>query len=163
MVEMLNKITMKNPTACPAPSDEAAHAAFVSLMTFFGASKQQLNERLRSAHVEGLGPLHMRLLCLCVEQPGCTQQHLARQIGRDKGQVAHLIHALEGRGLLARAPDAHDGRILRLSATAAGQQNAEQFVAIETEFAQQLFHELSATEFAQLQELARKLLAASKR
>lgn len=48
-------------------------------------------------------------------------------------QVAHLIHALEGRGLLDRTPDAHDGRILRLSAITAGHQHAQQFVANETD------------------------------
>lgn len=154
---------MTNPTPCLVPSGEAAYAAFVSLMTLFGTSKQRLNERLRAVDVDGLGPLHMRLLCLCVEQPGCTQQHLANQIGRDKGQVAHLIHALEGRGLLSRTPDAQDGRILRLSATAAGQQHAQQFVTIETEFAQQLFQGLSVIEFEQLQVMARKLLIASQR
>jgi DNA-binding MarR family transcriptional regulator len=149
---------MKKLTTRPAPADDTARTTFVSLMTVFGTAQQLVKDRMRTEQVDGLGPLHLRLLCLCVEQPGGTQQQLANLIGRDKGQVAHLIHALEARGLMARTPDAQDGRLLRMSVTDAGADEAQRFMAIETELAQHLFGELAADEVEQLQALARKLL-----
>lgn len=149
---------MKNPTKHHAPADDTARTTFVSLMTVFGTAQQLLKDRMRVEQGDGLGPLHLRLLCLCVEQPGGTQQQLANLTGRDKGQVAHLIHALEARGLMVRTPDAMDGRLLRMSVTAAGANEVQRFMAIETELAHHLFGELAAGEVEQLQALARQLL-----
>jgi DNA-binding MarR family transcriptional regulator len=101
---------------------------------------------MRVEQVDGLGPLHLRLLDLCVEQPGGTQQQLANFTGRYKGQVAHLIHALEACGLLVRTPDARDDRLLRMSVTAAGANEVPRFMAIETQLAHHLFGELAASE-----------------
>jgi DNA-binding MarR family transcriptional regulator len=149
---------MKKLTTCPTPSDDTARTVFVSLMTVFGTAQHFLKDRMRVEQADGLGPLHLRLLCLCVEQPDGTQQQLANLMGRDKGQVAHLIHALEARGLMVRTPDARDGRLLRMSVTAAGANEVQRFMAIETELAHHLFGELAANEVEQLQALARQLL-----
>lgn len=149
---------MKKLTTLAVHSDDTVHATFVSLMTVFGTTLQRLKDRVRIEHVDGLGPLHLRLLCLCVEQTGCTQQQLANLTGRDKGQVAHLIHALEARGLMVRAPDPQDGRLLRTSVTAAGANEVQRFVALETDLAHQLFSELTVGEVEQFQALAEKLL-----
>lgn len=149
---------MKKLTTCHAPTDDTARTTFVSLMTVFGTAQQLLRDRMRIEQADGLGPLHMRILCLCVEQPGGTQQQLANLTGRDKGQVAHLIHALEARGLMVRRADAGDGRLLRMSVTAAGATEVQRFMAIETELAHHLFGELAADEAEQLQALTRQLL-----
>lgn len=149
---------MKKLTTHHAPADDNARATFVSLMTVFGTAQQLLKDRIRVEQADGLGPLHLRLLCLCDEQPGCTQQQLANLTGRDKGQVAHLIHALEARGLVTRMPDAQDGRILRMQVTAAGANEVQRFRAIETELAHHLFAELSVGEVEQLQTLTQQLL-----
>lgn len=148
---------MKKLTTFAVHSDDTVHATFVSLMTVFGTTLQQLKDRVRIERVDGLGALHLKLLCLCVEQPGCTQQQLANLTGRDKGQVAHLIHALEARGLVVRAPDAQDGRLLRTSLTAAGAKEVQRFVALETDLAHQLFSKLNNGEVEQFQALAEKL------
>jgi len=149
---------MKKLTTCHTPADDIERTTFVSLMTVFGTAQQLLRHSMRVKQVEGIGPLHMRILCLCVEQPDGTQQQLADLTGRDKGQVAHLIHALEARGLMERRADAQDGRLLRMSVTAAGATEVERFMAIETELAHHLFGELAADEAEQLQTLSRKLL-----
>jgi DNA-binding MarR family transcriptional regulator len=148
---------MQKPTKHHAPAGDTARATFISLMTVFGTVQQLIKDRMRAEQVDGLGPLHLRLLCLCVELPGGTQQQLANLTGRDKGQVAHLIHALEARGLIVRTPDALDGRVLRMSVTAAGANEVQRFMAIETELAHHLFSELAADEVEQLQTLARQL------
>ncbi len=142
----------------PAPADDTARSTFISLMTVFGTAQQLLKDRMRAAQIDGLGPLHLRLLCLCLEQPGCTQQQLANLVGRDKGQVAHLIHALEARGLLKRTPDAQDGRLLRMGVTPAGVHEAQRFAALENALAEHLFGELPAGEVQHLQALAGQLL-----
>lgn len=157
-VELINESPMKKPTTHLAPVDDTARTTFVSLMTLFGTAQQLIKDRMRVAQVDGLGPLHLRLLCLCVEQPGGTQQQLANLTGRDKGQVAHLIHALEARGLMARTPDALDGRLLRMSVTPAGADEVHRFMAIETELAQHLFGALAAGEVEQLQTWVHQLL-----
>lgn len=148
---------MKKLTTPPSLADDAARTTFVSLMTVFGTAQQLLKDRMR-VEQDGLGPLHLRLLCLCAEQPGGTQQQLANLTGRDKGQVAHLIHALEARGLMVRTPDALDGRILRMSVTATGANEAKRFIDIETELAHHLFGQLTTGEVAQLQALTCQLL-----
>ena len=149
---------MKKPTIRPAIPDDTARTTFVSLMTLFGTVQQILKDRMRVEQADGLGPLHLRLLCLCVEQPDGTQQELANLMGRDKGQVAHLIHALEGRGLMARTPDARDGRLLRMSVTPAGIKEVKRFIALETEIAHHLFGELAGDEVEQLRALAGQVL-----
>ena len=100
----------------------------------------------------------MRLLCLCLEQPGCTQQQLADRIGRDKGQVAHLIHALQGQGLVTRTPDPADARLLRMDATVTGTAQAQRFMAMEAALAKQLFQGLAPDQHKLLQEITDQML-----
>lgn len=148
---------MKKQVVSTVPAD-GARTTFIALMTVFGASQQLIKDRMRPAQLDGLGPLHLRLLCLCEEQSGGTQQQMAKLMGRDKGQVAHLLHALESRGFLARTPDAQDRRILRLNVTDAGSVEVQRFKAVETELARHLFGELAPEEVEQLRALASRLL-----
>jgi DNA-binding MarR family transcriptional regulator len=140
------------------PLDGHAHEAFVSLMTLAGGLQQQVKDRMRVDQPDGLQPLHLRLLCLCVEQPDNTQQQFAKLLRRDKGQVAHLIHALEARGLLTRTPDPQDGRVLRMRVTELGAEAAQLFVAMETELAQGAFGALTQDQLVALCALTRQLL-----
>lgn len=138
--------------------DGHAHEAFVSLMTLAGGLQQQVKDRMRVDQPDGLQPLHLRLLCLCVEQPDNTQQQFAKLLRRDKGQVAHLIHALEARGLLTRTPDPQDGRVLRMRVTELGAEAAQLFVDMETELAQELLGGLTQDQVLDLCTLTRLLL-----
>jgi len=71
---------------------------------------------------EGLQPVHLRALAylgranLYSNTPGA----LAEWLGQTKGSVSQSLLLLEARGLVARAPDAGDGRVLRLALTARG-------------------------------------------
>jgi len=149
---------MKKQASSLSSSDGENRTVFVYLMTIFGAAQQRLKDRMRSAEMDGLGPLHMRLLCLNLEQPGCTQQRLADLVGRDKGQVAHLIHALQGQGLMTRTPDPADARLLRMDVTAAGALQAQRFMAMEAALATALFTGLDPQQIKLLQRVTDQML-----
>jgi DNA-binding MarR family transcriptional regulator len=66
------------------------------------------------AHMEG------RVLSFFGRNPGATQSELVAHAARDKGQMARLIVALKGSGLLEARVDEADRRIQRLYLTPAG-------------------------------------------
>jgi DNA-binding MarR family transcriptional regulator len=108
---------------------------------------------------QGLGPLHLRALCLCQRNPGGSQQQLVQSMGRDKGQIARLIRELEERQYLVRTPDARDRRVWRLAVTPSGEEKCQWFSTIEAQLATDLFGALGATECAQLEQLLNGLRA----
>lgn len=135
------------------PASDAPVATFVNFMTLFGRAQQVLRNRMQAASEEKLGPLHMRMLILCRDSPGCTQQHIVQAFSRDKGQVARLARDLEEHQLLVRTQDADDRRVWRLTLTAAGQAKCAWFAAIEAELATQMFGALPAAAHAGLDAL----------
>ena len=128
-------------------------STFIAFMTLFGTAQQQLKTRMQEEAEQGLGPLHLRALCLCLRDPGCTQQQLVQSMGRDKGQIARLIRELEDRQFLLRAPDDSDRRVWRLTVTAQGEVKCQWFSAIEAAVATDLFGGLAEAERAQLEQL----------
>lgn len=133
-----------------AANDTFEVSAFVRLMALFGSAQQVLKARMQADAELGLGPIDMAALCLCQKNPGGTQQDLVKALGKDKGQIARLTGELEKQGLLLRTPDAQDGRVWRLSVTAAGAKKCSWFFAIEAELAQALFGEFKNAEQTQL-------------
>lgn len=125
---------------------------FAALMTVFGSAQQVLKDWMQAdpAQAQGLGPLHLRALCLCQRNPGGTQQHLVQAMGRDKGQIARMTRELEELGLLQRTPDAQDKRAWRLGVTAAGADKCRWFEALETRLAASLFADMAEPEHRQL-------------
>jgi DNA-binding MarR family transcriptional regulator len=128
-------------------------STFEAFMTLFGTAQQRLKTHMQDEAEQGLGPLHLRALCLCQRDPGCTQQQLVLSMGRDKGQIARLIRELEDRQLLLRTPDDSDRRVWRLSVTAQGQVKCQWFLAIEAAVATDLFGAMAEAQRAQLEEL----------
>lgn len=119
-------------------------------MTAFGGAQQVLKIRMQGYAEPGLGPLHLRTLCLCHRNPGATQQQLVQTLGRDKGQIARLIRDLENHQLLVRTPDARDRRVWRLTVTPQGEQKCGWFSDMEAALARELFSALTLKETAQL-------------
>jgi DNA-binding MarR family transcriptional regulator len=135
------------------PASAPAVATFVDFLTLFGSAQQVLKNRMQAASEQKLGPLHMRVLTLCLSTPGCTQQHIVQTMGRDKGQVARLARDLEEHQLIVRAQDEDDRRVWRLTLTLAGQAKCDWFAAIETGLATQMFGSLGANERVSLDAL----------
>lgn len=122
-------------------------------MTAFGGAQQLLKIRMQEDAEQGLGPLHLRALCLCQRNPGAPQQQLVQALGRDKGQMARLIRDLEERGLLLRTPDERDRRVWLLTVTPEGDDKCAWFAALEATVAQDLLGGLSAAQSALLTEV----------
>lgn len=135
----------------------AAISTFVEFMTLFGTAQQALKNRMQDEAEQGLGPQHLRALCLCLDNPGGTQQELVQAMGRDKGQIARLTRELEERNFLLRTPDEHDKRLWRLSVTAEGKKKSQWFLAIEHGVAADLFAGLDKKELQHLEQFFRQL------
>jgi DNA-binding MarR family transcriptional regulator len=133
--------------------------AFVAFMTLFGSAQQVLKSRMQDEAEKGLGPLHLRALCLCQRNPASTQQWLVQAMGRDKGQIARLIRELEERGFLCRSPDERDKRVWRLAVTQEGEEKCRWFSVLEAKLANDLFAGLGATECQQLEHTFKQLRA----
>jgi DNA-binding MarR family transcriptional regulator len=123
---------------------------FVACMTLFGSAQQVLKNRMQDEAENDLGPLHLRALCLCLRQPGSTQQWLAQAMGRDKAQIARLIRDLEERGFIRRSADARDKRAWQLTLTEAGVEKCQWFLVLEAKLAKDLFTGLGEKECHQL-------------
>jgi DNA-binding MarR family transcriptional regulator len=141
--------------------DNCAVAVFEQFMTLFSSAQQILRNRMQDEAEQGLGPLHLRALCLCLRTPGTTQQQLVQSMGRDKGQIARLTRELEERDFLVRTQDECDRRVWRLAVTPAGEQKSHWFSAIEAGLANDLFGDLfgnrAGVECAQMEPLLTQL------
>jgi DNA-binding MarR family transcriptional regulator len=120
-------------------SSSTTTSIFVAFMTLFGSAQQVLKIRMQDEAEQGLGPLHLRALCLCQRHPEGTQQQLVQLMGRDKGQIARLIRELEERHFLVRTMDVRDRRIWRLTVTPEGEKKCQWFSAIEATLAEDMF------------------------
>jgi DNA-binding MarR family transcriptional regulator len=134
-------------TSAPSSNARSDSDSFVSFMTLFGSAQQVLKNRMQAQAEQGLGPLHLRALCLC-QADGASQQQLVQAMGRDKGQIARLVRELEERQLLVRSVDAQDRRIWRLTLTAEGQKKCQWFSAIEAQLATDMLSALEPAERA---------------
>lgn len=130
------------------PAPPSAQATLEALMGVFAGVKRALHHALRDSGTPP--PMLLRLLQLCQRQPGITQQALAQQTGRDKGQVARMVKDLLADGLVERTPDPDDGRRQRLSLTPAGRRAVQHFERAEAEVAGWLFDGVALSERAAL-------------
>lgn len=69
----------------------------------------------------GLKVHEWRVMAVLAEGGELTQQEVVGRTQMDKVAVSRAAQSLEGRRLVRRAPDADDGRSLRLSLTAEGE------------------------------------------
>lgn len=155
---MVDFINFRPAMSKPSRRDTAsALATFQAFMTLFGSVRQVMKTRMGEDTGHALGPVHLRALCLCLRNPGWTQQQLGQAMGRDKGQIARLIRELEEDAWLARTPDEQDRRVWRLNVTPAGEKECEWFLAIEARLATDLFGGLQAKEREQLEQMLNRL------
>ena len=142
---------MANSTNIPAPEDvvEALHHTMRAIRA----------ELQAGARAGGLDLTHMdgKVLSFFAHNPGATQKDLVNHSGRDKGQLARLIHGLKERGLLAATPDESDRRNLRIELTQAGHLAYKVLRERGRELAGRSAQTLSDAERRQLVDLLQKL------
>ena len=114
-------------------------AGVESLFGLFGEMRLAMQVLLAAEDLTGLAPMHLRVLQLCMRQPGLTQQALVRSTGRDKGQIAHLVRELCDQGMLERTPSIEDKRSHSLAPTQAGLQACQRFEDLGAIMGGQLF------------------------
>ena len=154
LVDLINHSSMRQHPTSPKV------AALESLMSLFGSVKKALRHEMQDGAEPAVAPMLLRMLQLCQRHPGITQQGLAQQTGRDKGQVARLVKELLDLGLLAKADHPEDRRSHRLLPTPTGRAAVQRFEQAEAGVAELLFGGLRA---ADLRSLTEQLVALKQR
>jgi DNA-binding MarR family transcriptional regulator len=95
-------------------------------------------------------------LSIIVGEPGLTQTQLADTLQIERSNLVTIIDELAGRGLIIRAPVAHDRRRHALMPTAAGRKLAAEAQRSVAEHERDLFGCLTAAERAELQRILKK-------
>lgn len=96
-------------------------------------------------------PPHLDILVNLYRYEGMTQQELARKLLVGRSNMSMLLPQMEKRGLITRAGDARDKRVLRLSLTPEGRDVAEKAMRIQTDVIERT---LSHTPIERCRELA---------
>jgi DNA-binding MarR family transcriptional regulator len=86
-----------------------------------------------------------------------SQRELADHTGLDPIYISKLARALEGAGLVARAPDPHDARAVRLTVTAEGRAVIDPAIVIVHDLLEELTAPLGGTGSDRVQSLWRDL------
>jgi DNA-binding MarR family transcriptional regulator len=89
----------------------------VALRRAYQRAVANLNARIAPFDVS---PLQFSVLVRLHDHGAWTQNSLGRSIDMEPANIAALVARLEERGLVAREPDPHDRRAVRVTITAAG-------------------------------------------
>jgi DNA-binding MarR family transcriptional regulator len=114
----------------------------------------------RFADYELSGP-RMRLLGAMADEQRLRMGDLAARLGLTARTITTLVDALERERLVARLPDPTDRRATLLELTATGRGYLGRVHAVQQELAEQFLAPLNAAERRQLEDLLRRLEAAS--
>lgn len=141
------------------PDGAAPEEVFEALHDLMHLYRSQRQRALAEAG-HGLSHLEARTLGFFARRPDATLSDLAAHSGRDKSQLARLIAALRGRGLLDATPDPQDRRNLRLRCTAQAQAIHREMRQHARKLARAAFADLGPRERECLLDAVRKLRAA---
>ncbi|MBX9400553.1 MarR family transcriptional regulator [Lysobacter sp. BMK333-48F3] len=118
-----------------------------------------MQRALREAEL-GLVAMEARTLRFVARHPGCTQNDIVRESGRDKAQIARVIKALLDRGEIRRLADEPGEKRLRLQITDAGAATHRHAESLRGKVAQSLLRGLDAGERRSLQALLQRMTEA---
>jgi len=79
----------------------------------------------------GLSPLQIRALRTLVERGEMTQSELGEALGRDKSQITRLVTDLKAKRLVAKKPNAADGRSFMIAPEDGVRQTVQSFALAE--------------------------------
>jgi DNA-binding MarR family transcriptional regulator len=89
--------------------------------------------------------------------PGLTQQALAQRCFVAKSGISMLLSRMEADGLLSRESDAKDGRIKRLSLSAAGRALAQRSLAVQDAIVSQMMGSLKDAQVLAMAQLSERV------
>ncbi|AZM50196.1 MarR family transcriptional regulator [Streptomyces sp. WAC 06738] len=146
-------------TAVPAaPAVDAGAAALASALVRLTHTLQHVLAEAGRGH--GLTPQQVQLLCALSSGP-VGMSELSRWLRLGKSGLTGLVDRVERRGLVARIPDADDGRACRIALTAAGEELAGRAHAGVTARIAAMAAGMAAGERAALTEAVTQLLDAA--
>ena len=99
-------------------------------------------------------------LALISANPGTSQAFVSREVGLDKSATVAIVDELERRGLAERRPSETDRRRHALYITPTGETFLDQLFVVLDRTEQKAVEQLSAAEFALLQELLDRIYLA---
>ncbi|MFW6720723.1 MarR family winged helix-turn-helix transcriptional regulator [Streptomyces sp. MAR4 CNY-716] len=112
------------PAPAPVKAAEADDPGAAGLASVLVRLTQMLQHVLAEAgRGHGLTPQQVQLLCALSSGP-VGMSELSRWLRLGKSGLTGLVDRVERRGLVARTPDADDGRACRIALTAAGEELA---------------------------------------
>ena len=143
------------PTPRPRP-ETLEHATFLALLQAHEALATACRPLFQDA---GLTEAQFNALRICLRGPaeGATCREIGAQLLRRVPDVTRLVDRMERDGLVTRARDPHDRRVVRVTATAEGQRRAESlYEPLRALHERQLAH-LTEAERRELNRLLRTL------
>lgn len=141
------------------PADLVAHDKLLDELSLYSL---QLMWRMRQQAVRAFEPLGFRttrVLVLEFVARGYTQpKDLAEVLGIVPPAISTIVAELEGRGLLQRQTDPHDGRRINLSLTPTGEKTRQQLRDVWGQAREENRKRLTEQELRTILELYRKVL-----
>lgn len=116
-----------------------------------------LNERAPTFDRHRLGPGGGILLLTLAEIAPARMQDLARAMARDKSQITRAVQALEGKGLIERAPCPDDARAVLMRLTDEGRATVAIFQEAVAEALGGILGPLTPSEIEQFRAMLRRL------
>lgn len=124
--------------------------------TIMHQATARMQRSLREAEL-GLAAMEARTLRFVARNPGCTQNDIVRESGRDKAQIARIIKTLLERGQVERLGNEPGEKRQRLRLTASGAGTHAEAEELRAAAAKDLLRDLSQTERKQLEGLLRRM------
>lgn len=125
----------------------------ISALAHQGTAAMQRS--LRDAKL-GLVAMEARTLRFIAYHPGCTQNDIVRESGRDKAQIARIIKVLIERGEVQKTIPAGTNRH-ELDVTSVGKKTHESAEALRTVVAKSMVAGLAVEERTELERILRQL------
>jgi MarR family transcriptional regulator, organic hydroperoxide resistance regulator len=113
-------------------------SVFLRLGKAYNASTQEFEK------LTGIRAPAWRLLFLTHLHPGISQRSLIQMIRVDPGSITRQLKELEGQGLIVRAADSLDARMVRVKLSTKGNAQVKRVMGIRLEFLQRMLKDIPA-------------------
>ena len=124
-----------------------------------GPATTIVRDRLFGAGEDALDPVQVDVLDLLVSREEWRMNELASALAVDPSTVTRTLQRMEAAGLAVRTPHDHDGRVVTVHITPAGEECQETVMTRRREIVGEIFAGLDAEDQARLVELVERFIA----
>ena len=118
-----------------------------------------LKKEFVSSGVEQVKPAYLGVLMSLWQEDGLKVIELGKKAGLEPSTMTGLLDRMERDELLARTPDTHDRRVLRIYLTKIGRQVRDPVLKAVERVLSEIFAGIPQGEIAQTKQLLRRVLA----